>query len=398
MAPAMSLQNFSELRIGWLVVNPMRSNQNLRVFFEASGSTRLRMAESLPTHHEDHIAGKGNNSLQHYNLVHKFIPMPQAMKNSCSKGSSGQGMEKKRRKIRRGTWRKSEVKKRWSMKQGRRAQTVHFASLMVICHLKNADLEAKHQKYKGRIVLRGDIVKDDSGSYAAFTEQGSFSISNDSSKSHGYHFQIARVRMTSSWCSICLYPSQNGGCSQIYWKFPNRNVETFGFVYHDTNGRNHGPVWKTQSLLLSEICTVILWQDCYGKGNLRKSYCSTVGRRFPIGNAYSYTVKSGYSFLCMWMTSNWLERKQNIDPMWKVLNKEIDLGEPTSFFDHVYLGCTQRQCEISQDIVDNYRAMFASRISAGRTEKLPYSDNFRISSWSYDMEGYAKNVWSDVVS
>ena len=67
-------------------------------------------------------------------------------------------------------------------------------------------------------------------------------------------------------------------------------------------------------------------------------------------------------------------KKQNIDPMWKVLNKEVDLGEPTSFLDHVYLGCTQRQCETSKDIVDNYRAMFGSQISAGRTEKLPYSE------------------------
>ena len=50
---------------------------------------------------------------------------------------------------------------------------VHFASLMDTCHLKNAELEAKHQKYKGRVVLRGDTVKDDSGSYAVFTEQGS---------------------------------------------------------------------------------------------------------------------------------------------------------------------------------------------------------------------------------
>ena len=50
---------------------------------------------------------------------------------------------------------------------------VHFASLMDTCHLKNAELEAKHQKYKGRVVLRGDVVKDDSGSYAVFTEQGS---------------------------------------------------------------------------------------------------------------------------------------------------------------------------------------------------------------------------------
>ena len=49
----------------------------------------------------------------------------------------------------------------------------HFASLMDICHWKNAELEARHQKYKGRVVLRGDFVKDDSGSYAVFTEQGS---------------------------------------------------------------------------------------------------------------------------------------------------------------------------------------------------------------------------------
>ena len=57
-------------------------------------------------------------------------------------------------------------------------------------------------------------------------------------------------------------------------------------------------------------------------------------------------------------------KKQNIDPMWKILIKEVDLGEPTPFLDHVYLGCTQRQCEISEDIVDNYRTMFESGISA----------------------------------
>ena len=82
-------------------------------------------------------------------------------------------------------------------------------------------------------------------------------------------------------------------------------------------------------------------------------------------------------------------KKQNLDPMWKVLNKEVDLGEPT-FLDHVYLGCTQRRCEISKDIVDNYRAMFESRISAVRAEKLPFPQNPRISSWSYGMAGHAK--------
>ena len=83
-------------------------------------------------------------------------------------------------------------------------------------------------------------------------------------------------------------------------------------------------------------------------------------------------------------------KKQNLDPTWKVLNKEVDLEEPTSFLDHVYLGCTQRKCQISKDTVDNCRTMLESRISAGGLEKLPFSQNLRISSWSYDMAGHAK--------
>ena len=51
--------------------------------------------------------------------------------------------------------------------------SIHFASLMDICHLKKVELEAKHQKYKGRVVLRGHVVKDDSGSYAVLIEQDS---------------------------------------------------------------------------------------------------------------------------------------------------------------------------------------------------------------------------------
>ena len=33
----------------------------------------MRMGNSIPQNHQDHIAGKGENSLQHYNLVHVTI-------------------------------------------------------------------------------------------------------------------------------------------------------------------------------------------------------------------------------------------------------------------------------------------------------------------------------------
>ena len=44
--------------------------------------------------------------------------------------------------------------------------------------------------------------------------------------------------------------------------------------------------------------------------------------------------------------------------------------EPTSFLDHVYLGCTQSVCKTNEGLVYEYRKMFESRISAGATEKL----------------------------
>ena len=59
------------------------------------------------------------------------------------------------------------------------------------------------------------------------------------------------------------------------------------------------------------------------------------------------------------------DKKQNINPTWEIFMKDVDLGEPTSFLDHVYLGCTQRECQISKDIVDNNKKMFESMISAG---------------------------------
>ena len=95
-----------------------------------------------------------------------------SFENSCSEIRGGQGMGKMN-KI--SAWNLTTVRSTEEVSDEARTNDakVHYASLMDICHLKNAELEAKHQKYKGRVVLRGDIVKDNSGSYAVFTEQGS---------------------------------------------------------------------------------------------------------------------------------------------------------------------------------------------------------------------------------
>ena len=159
--------------------------QNSNKTFAPSGRwwiQKTAYGNSIPSNHEDHIAGKGENSLQHYNLIHKFVPMPQAMKILAAKAA---------------------VDKEW-----------------------------------------GKIGEN-------------FGVELDESKK-----QVIDEARTSG-----------------------------ATVHFATNGQNHGPVWKTQSFLLKGICTVILWQDYYGKGNLRKSYWNSL---FVVKKDYSHLTQTGW--------------------------------------------------------------------------------------------------------
>ena len=189
------------------VVDPTKLKQDLRVVLEADESTRLRMGESLPNHHEDHIAGKGHNSLQLYNYGSQICSYASSYKNSCSESTDGQGMEKLE-KI--SAWNLTKVRSKNEVIDEAKTSgaTVHFASLMDICHLKNAELEAKHQKYRGRVVLRGDVVKDDSGSNAVFTEQGSSASQMTAANVMDIISRLLGLRRSSSGRSICLHPGK----------------------------------------------------------------------------------------------------------------------------------------------------------------------------------------------
>ena len=95
-------------------------------------------------------------------------------------------------------------------------------------------------------------------------------------------------------------------------------------------------------------------RDYYGKKLFEKTFWNTVGRRFPLGNACSYTVTKGL-FLSVYVDDikiGWKETETSIR-CGKYSTKKSIWEKQHLFLDHVYLGCTQRQCEISKDIVDN---------------------------------------------
>ena len=52
------------------------------------------MGNSIPHHHEDHIAGKGEKFITALQLVSQIYSYASSYENSCSKSSCGQGMGK----------------------------------------------------------------------------------------------------------------------------------------------------------------------------------------------------------------------------------------------------------------------------------------------------------------
>ena len=94
MAPAMPCKMSKNNQHAVTCGKSNEIKSKLACILEASEATRLRMEESLPNHHEDHIAGKGDNSLQHKKFGSQIYSYTPSHEYSRSKGSSGQGMGK----------------------------------------------------------------------------------------------------------------------------------------------------------------------------------------------------------------------------------------------------------------------------------------------------------------
>ena len=141
------------------VTRPMDSNQNLRVSWKLMNlrdfewEIQYRIIKTTILQEKETI---------HCSIIiwYTIFPMPQAMKIPAAKAAVDKEWEKLE-KIPAWNLTKVRSKKEVIDEARMKGAKVHIASLMDICHLKNAELETKH------------IVKDDSGSYAVFTEQGS---------------------------------------------------------------------------------------------------------------------------------------------------------------------------------------------------------------------------------
>ena len=90
-------------------------------------------------------------------------------------------------------------------------------------------------------------------------------------------------------------------------------------------------------------------------------------------------------------------KKQNIDQMWKVLNKEVGLGEPTPFLDHENSGCTQRQCEISGELLTITEPCLNPEFQQEQLKNYHARKNCVSLRGLMTWKVMPRNVWSDIV-
>jgi len=129
------------------------------------------ISSSVGKPHVEHVAPRGHASEEWFACVHTPLAIPKVLKIPAAKDA----LEAE--------WNKLETKKAWDISKvapkakvvrdaRSRGVHVHFGQLMDLCHIKNSQMGEEFWSYKGRIVFRGDLTKDEDGQFAVFTEQG----------------------------------------------------------------------------------------------------------------------------------------------------------------------------------------------------------------------------------
>ena len=189
------------------------------------------------------------------------------------------------------------------------------------------------------------MVKDNSGSYAVFTEQGSSASQMTAAKIMdiifrlpGFDGQAADAVLAHTQVKMedahKLLKIPNSECPDTWIRLPRHKWPKSWSSMED-------PVVLLEPNLFRHPLAGLLWERQFEKILMKHGW-----EKIPKWECLFVHREKGL-FLSLYVDDIKLAgKKQNLDPMWKLLKKEVDLGEPTSFLDHVHFGCIQRQCEM----------------------------------------------------
>ena len=208
---------------------------------------------------------------------------------------------------------------------------------MEICHLKTPTWSQQIQKYKDRVLLREDLVKDDSGSYAVFTEQWSSACQMRVAKIMEIISRLPGCDGQAANANICLYPSKNGRCSQIIENskiWMSRHVDSCIPTKWSKSWSNmKDPVDPFERNLYGHPLAGLLWERQFENILLEYDWENVINWN------YFLVRREKRKFSSVYVDDIKLAgKKQNLHPMWKVLKKEDRFGRTNIFLGSCILG------------------------------------------------------------
>ena len=142
-------------------------------------------------------------------------------------------------------------------------------------------------------MIQGETVKDETGSHAVFTEQGS-SASQMAAKGNGCPCKTCL--WTSSRSSIRLHGRMEDAPKLL--KIP-KNVQISGYVLYDTSGQ----VMVKHRRSRGSSSAKFLWRPTCPLDNFKISIWTMTERKYRIGSASLSTEDKDYSYQYTWMMS-----------------------------------------------------------------------------------------------
>ena len=167
-------------------------------------------------------------------------------------------------------------------------------------------------------------------------------VPNECRKSNGCYCKLARL-----WRTAVAVPAYTQGTLEDAPRLLilSQKVHTYGHVFHDTDGRNPGQTLKILLYFSNEIemdtpLAGLFWERQLEEVLVEVGWEKSTKLRMSVFSSKTRIILIG--------------KKQILASMWKKSMKNVDLDEPTSFLDHVHLGCPQHECKPNEINIQEY--------------------------------------------
>ena len=323
------------------------------------------MERTLKRCHDDKISGTSwgpladfNETINGFALVHKQIDIKKAWGIPKAKAALDKEWGKLE-KPGRPAWDLAGVRSRAEVEAEaiNLKKTTHFGNVIELCSIKHYELKLEDPDYKGRVCFRGDVVKNEEGVHAVFSEQGTSSAHMASTK---FLDVIARL------------PGNKGEDADAVGAYPqllmSEAAELLGvdvipetWVSLPTNHRPskhfHPELMELWKGIKDPVCPML--RNLYGhplagllweKGSQKR--IMSCGFERVKGWESLYVHREQQLFLGVYVDDFHMAGKaDNLAPMWEKLGKVIDLDEPVSFDGNTYLGCQQENVIVPTEVI-----------------------------------------------